>query len=164
MGKLTKGGFARAKSELGLKGKLTRKQVQRVFKRAIKKLGRKSPSKSRSTKTKTKTKKRRKTKMGRRKGRRRYSMTIPLAPIVGLIAAPAVRESVTALMAGDIPRAMTSAGYLLGIDGSGKFNFDLLMSNMGPIAAGLLVHKFVGGAPLNMNRVLGRARVPFIRI
>ena len=40
MGRLTKAGFARAKSELGLKGKLTRKQVQRVFKKAIKKLGR----------------------------------------------------------------------------------------------------------------------------
>lgn len=33
-----------------------------------------------------------------------------------------------------------------------------------PLIIGALVHKFVGGAPLNLNRALGQAGVPFIRI
>lgn len=74
MGRLTKAGFARAKSELGLKGKLTRKQVQRVFKRAIKKLGRTRRRVSKKGKvyyTKPKkTTKKVKTRMGKTKRRR----------------------------------------------------------------------------------------------
>ena len=56
MAKLTKSGYARAKSALGLKGKLTKKQAQRVFKKAIKSLGRKksTPSKKSTPKSKTK--------------------------------------------------------------------------------------------------------------
>ena len=68
MGKLTKAGFARAKKELGYKGKLTRKQVQRVFKRAIKKLGRKASPKSKSRTTKSKTTSRKTTKKSTKKG------------------------------------------------------------------------------------------------
>ena len=76
MGRLTKAGFASSKRALGLIGKLTRKQVQRVFKHAIKKLGRKLPGKMRRSKrTRTsnprKTTKKVKRRMGRRKKRRR---------------------------------------------------------------------------------------------
>jgi len=93
MGKLTKAGFARAKRELGLKGKLTRKQVQRVFKRAIKNLGRKSPSKSRSKSSKTSSTKRKtksnpkggKNRMGR-KGKSFVQTAYKLIPALALAA------------------------------------------------------------------------------
>jgi len=32
------------------------------------------------------------------------------------------------------------------------------------LLAGLLIHKFVGGAPLNLNKTLARAKIPLIRI
>ena len=75
MGRLTKAGFARAKSELGLKGKLTRKQVQRVFKKAIKKLGRTQRRVSKKgrvyyTKPKKSNPERRVRRTGRKKRRR----------------------------------------------------------------------------------------------
>ena len=76
MGRLTKAGFAASKRALRLKGKLTRKQVQRVFKHAIKKLGRTRRRVSKKgkvyyTKPKKSNPKRRKTRMVRRRKRRR---------------------------------------------------------------------------------------------
>jgi len=90
-------------------------------------------------------------------------MTIPLAPIMGLL--PMVNRGITAAMAGDLPTAMTHLTYdTIGVDGAGVFHGDKLISNILPLVAGLLVHKFVGGPPLNLNRILANAKIPFIRI
>jgi len=90
-------------------------------------------------------------------------MTIPLAPIAGMI--PMVSGAATAAMQGDWEMALKHLQWkTIGIDSQGKFHADQMVQNMIPLVAGLLVHKFVGGPPLNLNRMLARARVPFIRI
>ena len=103
MGRLTKAGFARAKSELGLKGKLTRKQVQRVFKKAIKKLGRTRRRVSKTGKVYyTKPKRRKKSKSKRRvrrtarkksrKGGKSLQRTVFKWLRVGALLAPAIND------------------------------------------------------------------------
>lgn len=98
----------------------------------------------------------------RKRGKRKF--TIPLAPIIGIVAAPSVRQTVDDLMKGDFNTAMAHAGHIVGIQTDGKFNAQLLISNIGPMVIGGLVHKLVGGAPLNLNRMLASANVPVIRI
>ena len=143
MGKLTKAGYARAKSELGYKGKLTKKQAQRVFKRAIKKLGRKSsPSKSRATKPKTKTTKRSKTtkKGGKRMGGKSLQRTVFKWLRVGALLAPAVND----IIRGDTAQQKavfvveSYTGYNLD---KGEFNFEWLKRGWTPfIMATLLTY------------------------
>ena len=90
-------------------------------------------------------------------------MTIPLAPILGLMAP--LGPAINSLMAGDINAALINAKWhLLGINAAGEFSGAQLIKGVTPIVAGLLIHKFVGGPPLNLNAMLGRAKVPFIRI
>lgn len=110
--------------------------------------------------------------MGKKRRRRSRGMTIPLAPTIGLLAGligPAEDHS-------EGPLAMIQQGRLeeafrqvaksyTGIDvKDGSFKISRLSRGVAPLAAGLLVHKFVGGAPLNANAMLARAKVPFIRI
>jgi len=93
MGKLTKAKFAASKKALGLTGKLTRKQVQRVFKHAIKKLGR-SQSRSKKTETTTRKKnpKRRKTNLAKKKNRRQgksiFKTAVKIAKAASIILPP----------------------------------------------------------------------------
>ena len=105
-------------------------------------------------------------KLARRKRRRRKSgMTIPLAPIGGLLATPAIRYAIGELAQGNWAVALQQPARFAGIDpASGNFSVTELQNNLLPIIIGCLVHKFVGGAPLNLNKVLARANVPFIRI
>jgi len=46
----------------------------------------------------------------------------------------------------------------------GQFQWGMLKRGLLPLVIGCLVHKFVGGPPLNLNRTLAAANVPFIRI
>lgn len=46
----------------------------------------------------------------------------------------------------------------------GQFNAEHLKRGLFPLVLGVLVHKFVGGAPLNVNRALAAAGVPILRI
>ena len=128
------------------------------------KLGKKRKSKSsRSSNPKGKTK----VAIRRRNPRRRRSrkMTIPLAPIGGLLATPALRYALGELARGNWEVAIRQPARFAGIDpATGNFTVTELQNNLLPIIIGCLVHKFVGGAPLNLNRVLSRANVPFIRI
>ena len=105
-----------------------------------------------------------KRKMARRKRRRRGGMTIPLAPVIGLVAGlgPTIKEA----MAGNVDAAIHEAAWAYtGYDTyDSTFRLERLQYGLTPLVIGLLVHKFVGGAPLNFNRMLGRAKVPFIRI
>lgn len=91
-------------------------------------------------------------------------MTIPLAPMAGLAAGLA--DPVIAALNGDYPRvALTLVSNYTGYDISqNKWNPAALLKGVAPLVAGLLVHKFIGGPPLNLNKVLANARVPFIRI
>lgn len=91
-------------------------------------------------------------------------MTIPLAPMLGL-AAPIVAEWDN-IQAGNFRSVATNlawkfTGYNMD---SGVWQPEGLKYGALPLIAGLLVHKFVGGAPLNANRTLANAGVPLLRI
>lgn len=126
----------------------------------------KSSSKSRKV-TRTNPKRRVKTTARRKRRRGRGGFTIPLAPIIGLaagMAGPAER-----IIAGDIKAAVNELAYnYLGMANVGyaKPVFDPkgMLNGLVPLALGLAVHKFVGGPPLNANRMLAAAKVPLIRI
>ena len=100
----------------------------------------------------------------RRKGRRRYSMTIPMAPIAGL--AVGLAEPIQKISQGNWVGGLNQLGErYTGYNAlAGNFNFKRLEKGLLPLVLGALVHKFVGGAPLNLNKTLARAKVPFIRI
>ena len=94
-------------------------------------------------------------------GKRKF--TLPMAPIIGLVVgiAPAIQP----LMDGDYEGAVDILKFnYLGITHDNKFNVEGLMKGLLPLIAGGLVHKFVGGAPLNINRMLASAGVPIVRI
>ncbi len=95
--------------------------------------------------------------------RRSKAFTLPLAPIAGLMAMPTVRAVIYDITHGNISNVSADLGGLVGMDTSGSFHADWLLSNIIPPVVGLLVHKFVGGK-LGLNRMLASAGVPMIRI
>jgi len=103
--------------------------------------------------------------LAKKKSRRRRSFSIPLAPIGGFLASPGIQRSIKGVMAGNWDEAMAGLQNLVGwLPSKNQWNFNTFIQNITPILAGLLVHKFVGGKPLNLNRTLARAGVPLIRI
>ena len=149
---------------LKMKGGKTRTQRVQVLAsgkyRFVKNIGSQSRKLTRTVKKTT----RRIGKLARRRGRRgSRKFTLPLAPIAGLLAAPAVGATIKAAMAGDVDGVLYEAKKFVGFTGD-QFDAFALGSNVLPIVSGLLIHKFVGGAPLNLNRMLASAGVPFIRI
>jgi len=102
--------------------------------------------------------------MARRKRRYRRSLTIPLAPIIGL--GVGMAEPVQKLFKGDINGAIHDAAlYYTGFSTiDKKMHWEYLQRGLLPLVMGILVHKFVGGSPLNFNRMLARHKIPLIRI
>lgn len=101
--------------------------------------------------------------MAKRK-RRKREMTIPIATVAGLAAGMA--EPAGALMAGDIQHALAVISYnYTGYNPEDK-TWDPMRMQRGllPLVIGALVSKFVGGKPLNINRRLAAAGIPFLRI
>ena len=153
---------------LKMKGGKTRTQRVQVLAsgkyRFVKNIGSRS---SKVTRTVKKTTRRRFSLARRWRGRRgrrgSRKFTLPIAPIAGILAAPAVGAAIKAAMAGDVDGVLYEAKKLVGFTGD-QFDAFALGSNVLPIVSGLLIHKFVGGAPLNLNRMLASAGVPFIRI
>ena len=153
---------------LKMKGGKTRMQRVQVLAsgkyKFVKNTGSSPGSRSRKLTRTVKKTTRRIGKLARRRGRRgSRKFTLPLAPIAGLLAAPAVGATIKAAMAGDVDGVLYEAKKFVGFTGD-QFDAFALGSNVLPIVSGLLIHKFVGGAPLNLNRMLASAGVPFIRI
>jgi len=101
--------------------------------------------------------------MAKKKKRGKRKFTIPLAPIIGLAVgvAPAIKD----LMDGEVEYAVNKLKYsYLGLTPDNTFKPEALLSGLFPLVMGSLVHKFVGGPPLNVNRMLASANVPVIRI
>ena len=126
-----------------------------------------NPSKRRASPSPRASKKPRKVKrrMAKRKTRRRRQMTIPLALVAG--AAAGAVEPVMKLLEGAPPTEVASwiVAHYTGYESwSGQFNLEQLKHGLLPLIAGAAIHKFVGGAPLNVNRMLGAAGVPLFRI
>jgi len=116
-----------------------------------------------SSRVKKLTKRSVKTMTRRKRGRGKRKFTLPIAPIVGLAAGLAA--PVKDLMDGEPEYAMNKLKYsYLGLTPDNVFKPEALMSGLVPLVVGCLVHKFVGGAPLNLNRMLASANVPVIRI
>ena len=111
-------------------------------------------------------------KMAKRHRVRRYyarakhharKMTIPIAPIVGIAAAPGTAYTIQKAMTGNVTATLKAAGSFIGLDDNGVFQMNILKNNLVPILIGAAVHKFVGGT-LGVNRMLGAAKVPILRL
>ncbi len=91
-------------------------------------------------------------------------MTIPIAPVAGLAAG--MYSVVMNASQGNYEQAMADAIWHytgINIKSANMWQPEGLKYGLLPLAAGMLVHKFVGGA-LGANRALAQAGVPFIRI
>jgi len=151
-----------------MKGGKTRLQRVRVLKsgkyRFVKNIGsrsRKLTGKVKKTTRKVGRKMARRYRRKRRRGARKF--TLPIAPLVGLGVgiAPAIKD----VMDGNIDMAVNKLKYsYLGLTPDNKFKVEGLMSGLVPLALGCAVHKFIGGPPINANRMLAAANVPIIRI
>jgi len=99
----------------------------------------------------------------RRGARRARSTTVPIAVLAGL--APGVARSIE----GFKKDGFRGASYRLCNDFTGydayntAWNASELKYGLLPLVAGFAVHWLVGGK-LGVNRALGRANVPFIRL
>jgi len=124
----------------------------------------KKRSRGSNPKTRTKTQKRRGFSLAKKRRRRSNGMTIPIAPIAGFI--PMIIRPVQNLMAGNIDMAFATFTYdTIGYDlPNKKWDAMKMVQNITPLIIGGLVHKYVGGKPLNINAALARAGVPFVRI
>jgi len=120
---------------------------------------------------KPKTKKRSVRTVAKKKRRYSRSLTIPLAPVAGM-AVPFLNKGIhpdspfNYALKGKWDRV--AVGLISNLTGfnpdDSSFKFERIIPNVLPIVGGLLVHKFVGGSPLNLNRLLARARIPLVRI
>jgi hypothetical protein len=97
---------------------------------------------------------------GRRKGK---SFTLPLAVVAGF--GPLAGQMVYGYKTG---RGIEGIGHyalaaLTGFDSqTGSFGVGRMSKGLFPIIGGLLVHKLAG--KLGINRALGQAGIPFVRI
>lgn len=91
-------------------------------------------------------------------------LNLPIAIIAGLGAGMA--DPIKDVINGNIPGALKtmSARYTGYSPRSGTWSPEFLKKGLLPLVAGILIHKFVGGAPLNVNKALASAGVPIIRI
>ena len=89
--------------------------------------------------------------------------TLPVAAILGF--APPFSIAWANFRKGGIDQgARVFARSLTGFDPpTGQWNFSYLREGLIPILVGLGVHKFIGGS-LGVNRMLGSAGVPIIRL
>ena len=102
----------------------------------------------------------------RKKKRNAKKMTIPIAPMIGLLAGmdQAIERAMNGKWTGTDGVGASLKWRYLGLNESNKFAIDRLKIGLVPLVLGLLVHKYVGGKPLNANRILANAGVPIIRI
>lgn len=91
----------------------------------------------------------------------RRKFTIPVALVGGVVGMPAVQRGVSNLLAGDINGLMRNLSQIVGVD-QGKFNPERLKENLVPLAIGVGVH--IAARKLGVNRMLGQAGVPILRI
>jgi hypothetical protein len=103
-------------------------------------------------------------KKSKNKGSRRGSngIKVPVAVVAGFL--PGIIKVWEAWPQGASAAAREAGRVYLGTDfWDAKFNWQWLWYGTLPIIAGALVHRFVGGA-MGVNRALGRAGIPFIRL
>lgn len=93
---------------------------------------------------------------------RRGSLTIPVAPVLGLAAS--LIEPLDHIAHADVKGGLQLATMAFtGFDFHGTFDPWRMKQGVLPVAVGLAVHYIVGNK-LGANRMLGRAKVPLLRI
>ena len=166
---MTKKYWAVGKKIAGIRKDGSRFMVDTV-KQAKKQLGLKSKeiSPKKVAKSNPEPKKRRKNMAGRRnKTKKKRQFTISLSLGGALLAGFADPVRIAVVEKNPFTAAQLVAARYCGLDmrsGRAYWNIYELGIGVGSLIAGALVHKFVGGAPLNVNRMLGQAGVPVIRI
>lgn len=106
----------------------------------------------------------------RRKRRGKRSMTIPMATVAGIgamigSANPSGTSILDSVISGDYNRLLYDMRERFAcVDMYGRFRPDWILPHWGPLIFGALISKFVGGAPLNINKKLAAHRIPFLRI
>jgi len=103
--------------------------------------------------------------MTKKKKRGKRKFTLPIA-VVGGLAAGLAEPIMNIVTKGELVPSLNHIGAIYtGYNAlAGQFQPDMLKRGLLPLIIGVLVHKFVGGPPLNLNRALAAANVPFIRI
>ena len=95
--------------------------------------------------------------MGRKKHHRRGSMTLPMAVVLPVaVLGFGVAKSLAAGKTEDVMQGLT------GFHPGQAWNPQAMLPNYGPIAAGFIVHWIA--SKIGVNKMLGRAKVPVIRI
>ncbi len=126
-------------------------------------------SRSSSARVKTVKTKSRSHKMGKgkKKGGHR-SFTLPVAPIAGAVGtfatqAPSGRSLISDISSGNYSGLLYDAKEIFtGVDNTGRIRADWLLKTYAPLAVGLGVH--IVASKLGLNRLLGRAKVPVLRV
>jgi len=93
---------------------------------------------------------------------RARKMTFPIAPVIGIMSAPAVQGAIVTASQGNIGGTISWLRNVVGVDANGSFQPSLLYQNLTPMVAGLLVHKAAN--MLGINRTLASAKIPFLRV
>lgn len=97
---------------------------------------------------------------------RRYhkkKMTVPIAPVIGMVTQALSNGVQNSLMQGDWNGAMTGLKWnYLGIDANGNFNGVALVTNWTPTIVGMAAH--IAANKFGLNRILAKNNVPYVRI
>jgi len=88
--------------------------------------------------------------------------TIPIAIVGGIMGMPAINGAYQAALQGDLVNVLNWVKGIAGIDNSNNFNSELLKKNAIPLLIGFAVHK--GAGMLGVNRALGAAKIPLLRV
>lgn len=102
-------------------------------------------------------------KVTRSAGRRRSGTTIPLAVLAGFL--PMASDAWSGFLTGG-PQGFSNSlvAKTTGYDiSNGEFRWEHVRTGIFPIVMGILVHKLVGNR-LGINRALGSARIPLLRL
>jgi len=101
--------------------------------------------------------------MARKKHHRRPRQTLPLAVVAGFIPPARIILAESQGGAGIEGGAVAASRIFLGYDSNtGVWDFRQLQFGFGPILMGFGIHKLA--QMVGINRALGAARIPFIRI
>lgn len=94
---------------------------------------------------------------------RSTKMTIPLAPVAGIIAMPAIRNAVGELTVNhNAGNAVAAIGGIAGLDMQGQWHWETLVANFTPLIAGVATHKIA--SMLGVNRMLAKSKLPLLRV
>jgi len=104
------------------------------------------------------------TRYAKRRHHKKAGFTLPLAAIAGFIPMVSYAYDVGYKGEGIKGFGKQIVYQTTGYDPySGKWDWNGIVRGLGPVILGLMAHKFIGGK-LGVNRMLGNAGVPIIRL